>query len=101
MRLWISAMALSALVGCGATKESSRGSAESPPPHGGSQATLKPFGEAALGDRTTCPVSKEEFTVSEASPKVEHKGKTYYFCCAGCDTKFKATPEKYLQPGGA
>ncbi len=28
----------------------------------------------------------------------EHAGKTYYFCCAGCATKFRADPQKYLQP---
>lgn len=59
-------------------------------------APLKPIGEAGVGDRTKCPVSGEEFVVSEASPKVEHEGKTYYFCCAGCDQKFRADPQKYL-----
>jgi Cu+-exporting ATPase len=28
----------------------------------------------------------------------EHAGKTYYFCCAGCASKFRADPQKYLQP---
>ena len=31
-----------------------------------------------------------------AKHKAEHKGHTYYFCSAGCRTKFVATPEKYL-----
>jgi Cu+-exporting ATPase len=63
---------------------------------------LKAPGEAAIGDKTTCPVSGEEFVVTAASPKVEHQGKTYYFCCGGCDAKFKADPAKYLskQPKG-
>jgi Cu+-exporting ATPase len=42
--------------------------------------------------------------VDTANPrgKAEHKGKTYYFCCPGCETKFKADPEKYLtKPGSA
>jgi Cu+-exporting ATPase len=26
----------------------------------------------------------------------EHGGKNYYFCCAGCEEKFKADPGKYL-----
>jgi Cu+-exporting ATPase len=31
----------------------------------------------------------------------EHAGKPYYFCCAGCLEKFKATPAKYLNaPSG-
>jgi Cu+-exporting ATPase len=63
------------------------------------KANLKAPGEAKLGDKTTCPVSKEAFTVTDKSPKVEHNGKTYYFCCGGCDTKFKAEPAKYLTPG--
>ena len=60
-------------------------------------AQLKPAGEATIGDRTTCPTSGEEFTVTAASPKVEHEGKTYYFCCGGCDAKFSADPAKYLK----
>ena len=38
-------------------------------------------------------------TVDTANPrgKSEYKGKTYYFCCPGCVTKFQADPEKYLQ----
>lgn len=62
---------------------------------------LKAPGEAIVGDRTTCPTSGEEFTVTAASPKVEYKGKTYYFCCGGCDEKFAREPEKYLgkKPG--
>ena len=31
-----------------------------------------------------------------AKHKAEHKGHTYYFCSAGCRTKFEAAPEKYL-----
>jgi Cu+-exporting ATPase len=30
--------------------------------------------------------------------KVEYAGKAYYFCCGGCAEKFKAEPEKYLNP---
>jgi Cu+-exporting ATPase len=38
-------------------------------------------------------------SVSETSPhRAEHAGKTYYFCCAGCRTKFSADPDKYLSP---
>jgi YHS domain-containing protein len=57
---------------------------------------VKAPGEATIGDRTTCPATHEEFTVTAESPKVEYKGKTYYFCCAGCDKKFSQDPEKYL-----
>jgi len=29
----------------------------------------------------------------------EHKGAKYYFCCKGCEEKFKAQPEKFLRIG--
>ena len=57
---------------------------------------IKPMGEAGVGDTTNCPVSGEEFVVTAASPKVDHQGQTYYFCCGGCDKKFQADPAKYL-----
>ncbi|MGA9936930.1 MAG: heavy metal-binding domain-containing protein, partial [Candidatus Acidiferrales bacterium] len=31
-----------------------------------------------------------------AKATVEHAGKTYYFCCTACATKFEADPRKYL-----
>ena len=34
------------------------------------------------------PIDKNVFT--------EYKGKKVYFCCPGCDSKFKADPEKYI-----
>ena len=37
--------------------------------------------------------------VTEQSPhRAVHEGKTYYFCCGGCKTKFEAAPAKYLAP---
>jgi Cu+-exporting ATPase len=51
-----------------------------------------------VGEETLkCPVSGKEFTKSEASPKYEYEGKTYYFCCAGCKNKFENDPEKYIK----
>jgi Cu+-exporting ATPase len=70
--------------------------ADSPAASAAAAADVKKPGEAAMGDKTTCPISKEVFTVSASSPKTEYKGKTYYFCCGGCDSKFKENPEKYL-----
>lgn len=58
---------------------------------------VKAPGEASVGDTTTCPVSGEEFVVEASSPKAEHDGKTYYFCCAPCKAKFEANPVKYLE----
>jgi P-type Cu+ transporter len=34
-----------------------------------------------------------------AKHKADHKGHSYYFCSAGCKTKFQANPEKYLGAG--
>ena len=31
-----------------------------------------------------------------AKHRAEHRGHTYYFCSAGCQTKFTADPQKYL-----
>ena len=42
-------------------------------------------------------------TVNKTTAKhtLLHAGTTYYFCCAGCASKFKADPDKYLkQPQG-
>lgn len=45
-----------------------------------------------------CPVTGEE-----ADPDVSYayQGKTYYFCCKGCVTKFKKDPAKYIKDSSA
>ena len=80
-----------AVVSCGgaAPSAASRGAAAA-------EVALKAPGDARVGDRTTCPVSGEEFIVSATSPRTELEGKTYYFCCAECVQKFEAQPSKYL-----
>src|SRR6266849_8934935 len=35
-----------------------------------------------------------------AAAKVEHDGKTYYFCSQGCAGRFEQAPEKYADAGG-
>ncbi len=44
------------------------------------------------------PVCGMQVDPASARAKSEHGGRTYFFCCAGCATKFEAAPEKYLQP---
>ncbi len=61
-----------------------------------SSATVKAPGDANVGDATKCPVSGEEFDVTATSPKAEHDGKTYYFCCSGCKKKFESNPAGFL-----
>ena len=82
------------LVGCATTAAPVAPAA--PAPAVSAAAGLKAVGEAGIGDRTVCPVTGEEFVVTERSPKVEHQGKTYYFCCAGCTKSFLKDPAKFL-----
>ncbi len=42
------------------------------------------------------PVCKMQVIETEAVATSEYKGKTYYFCAAGCKRAFDADPEKYL-----
>jgi P-type Cu+ transporter len=42
------------------------------------------------------PVCGMQVDPARAAAKVEHDGKTYYVCSAGCGKKFADTPEKYL-----
>ena len=35
---------------------------------------------------------------AESKHRHDHEGQTYYFCCAGCRTKFAADPAKFLAP---
>lgn len=87
------------LFGCGggAATEPAQGEAAT----AGAEQPLVAPGEARIGDRTTCPVSGEEFVVSESSPSVEHEGRTYYFCCPGCLQRFQADPSGFLEGGAA
>ncbi len=89
--LFVLALAVTA---CGGATSSTRASTPA-----STTAAVKAPGEARVGDKTRCPVSGEEFVVTESSPKAEYNGKTYYFCCGGCDTKFKADPQKFLGGG--
>lgn len=58
---------------------------------------VKAPGEAKVGDTTRCPISGEEFVVTESSPHVEYQGKTFYTCCPNCKKTLEADPEKYLK----
>ena len=41
-----------------------------------------------------CPVMGGDI---DKSVYVDYKGRRVYFCCAGCEKKFLAEPEKYLE----
>jgi Cu+-exporting ATPase len=44
------------------------------------------------------PVCGMTVDPARAKATYEHAGKTYYFCCRGCQEKFSADPPKYLAP---
>ena len=41
------------------------------------------------------PICGMEVDESKAAEIASYKGRTYYFCCAGCKTKFDKESEKY------
>ena len=46
-----------------------------------------------------CPVTQEKIaSVKDAAGSSTYKGKTYYFCCAGCKPMFDKDPAKYAKP---
>lgn len=49
--------------------------------------------EAATAIDPICGMSVE---TKDAEYQSEYKGKTYYFCCGGCQHRFENEPEKYL-----
>ena len=44
------------------------------------------------------PVCGMNVNPETARHKTVHKGESFYFCSAGCKTKFEADPERYLAP---
>ncbi|NIP78972.1 MAG: YHS domain-containing protein, partial [Gemmatimonadetes bacterium] len=52
---------------------------------------------AALEPTTAVdPVCHMTVDVDGALHTYEHEGRTYYFCCGGCRTRFAEDPETYL-----
>jgi YHS domain-containing protein len=45
------------------------------------------------------PVCGMQVDTETSDLKLEHDGKTYWFCGKGCLLEFKDDPEKYLAPG--
>jgi len=44
-----------------------------------------------------CPVTGNKVDPAKAYAKTTYKGKTYYFCCAGCPEEFTKNPGKYAK----
>jgi len=51
---------------------------------------------AAAAESVIDPVCGMTVDPHTTPHRAEHNGRTYYFCSAGCRTKFSADPEKYL-----
>ena len=64
-------------------------------PHTG-KTKVVPANRARVGDLTRCPVSGGVFKVDATTEFVEHQGKRYPVCCAGCGKRFRKNPQKYL-----
>ncbi|MFL5325972.1 MAG: heavy metal translocating P-type ATPase [Microvirga sp.] len=56
---------------------------------------------AGTGHRVKDPVCGMSVDPHTAKHRAEHGGRPYYFCSAGCRTKFLADPARYLDPAAA
>lgn len=64
-----------------------------------SAAPIKAKPVTAKAAALICPVTKEKIaSVKDAAGSSTYKGKTYYFCCAGCKPMFDKDPAKYAAP---
>ncbi|BBK38129.1 copper-translocating P-type ATPase [Allostella sp. ATCC 35155] len=52
----------------------------------------------AASSKATDPVCGMTVDPATAKHRIEHDGRPYFFCSAGCRTKFEADPERYLKP---
>lgn len=53
--------------------------------------------QAKPSEETTDPICHMTVNPATASYTAEYQGATFYFCCAGCQQKFQAEPERYVQ----
>ena len=60
--------------------------------HGGTH------GHGAAAETARDPICGMTVDPHTAKHRHDHWGHTYYFCSAGCRTKFIADPDKYLSP---
>ncbi len=54
---------------------------------------------AAAAETVIDPVCGMKVNPDKAAHRYEYAGQTYYFCCAGCRSKFAADPAQYLGRG--
>lgn len=63
-------------------------------------AKARPAAEPVAVATAIDPICGMTVTVATAKHVAEHEGRSHYFCCGGCRTKFLADPARYLAPGG-
>jgi P-type Cu+ transporter len=63
-----------------------------------SHAAASPAAAALAPGLAKDPVCGMNVDPRTAKHRTEYRGQTYYFCSAGCRTKFEADPGKYLAP---
>jgi P-type Cu+ transporter len=67
----------------------------------GSPAGVPLPGQILVPQREKDPVCGMNVDPRKAARKVEHAGKTYYFCSVRCAERFSADPEKFLSAPGS
>jgi YHS domain-containing protein len=63
----------------------------------GGPAMLRDMAEMPSEEQVRDPVCHMAVDPATATQRLQHGGKTYYFCSAGCRTAFQREPERYLQ----
>ena len=61
-------------------------------PHSGASAGTPPASELVLD-----PVCGMKIRPEDAARELQHEGQAYFFCSAGCATKFERAPQTYLE----
>ncbi|GGA15492.1 heavy metal translocating P-type ATPase [Dyella caseinilytica] len=51
----------------------------------------------AAGNKARDPICGMDVDTANAKHRSDYNGQTFYFCCAGCKTKFDAEPARYTQ----
>ena len=64
------------------------------------RAAEEPATETAVSKEAVDPICGMTVEVASARHVADVKGRTWYFCCAGCRERFLASPEKYAASAG-
>ena len=105
-RLFVTATAFASLVavsGCSSSKPAAESAHSAATPSVAGKAPAQPgpgvhrffVGKPPLGTKAWCPVTNEEFAVTEKTEVAEYQGRTYAFCCPDCKPSFEKNPPKY------